>query len=305
MIKQLSAANLAVEPARAATIRRMVGRLPPAAFRKDKVGKAAADLAKEIAGWKTRAGQPLKPTSRFNMTTALGAGVGFLFPDVLRATPLWKRQIRGLKKELGQHVRRQAPPISQEELRRTTRDTRFDPHVRLALRFAWSFALRLGSVRRVLCRDVLREEVSRDGGPPIFLVRFRGLKGHGPGDIGYYRFLPCVGLAAPLARFLRRAKTRDPNEPLFQHFSPRRGVRAMRRATGRAELQGHSVRRGVATHLADKGVPTVKIQTILAHKKIESTRLYVEPRAAQRDHRKFLRTTLRALLLSGRRRRHN
>ncbi len=266
--RQLSAKALGVTPGRAQAIQRMMAHL------RRPTRQAADTLIVQTRSWRTRAGKPLKPTTRENMLSALCAGFRAITGRALETATV-RAERRIIKKNLATHIRKQAVPATKREVERLLSDTAVPLRIRHAVRMMWCLGLRAGDLGHIRGKDVLNQARLRLQGAAV--VRMRGVKGVGPGSRGYHRFLPLTGLAAPLARLL--AETR-PEQPVFT-ASTVEIVRALRLVN--PKLSGHSPRRGSATHLANAGASMRQIRDHLGHQRLSSTRLYVAPAVGQRD----------------------
>lgn len=266
----LSAKALSIGKARAKVVQRMLSYLPEIS------ALEATKLALETSTWRTRRGTLLKPTARLNLLSALSSGFAAVTGRTLH-TPGFKRAVRDAKAGLRTHIRKQAVPLQQNHLQTVLADTGVKKHIRDAIRFCWCLGLRAGDLEHIRRSDVLNQ-AGLAVGEKTAIIRMRGVKGMTPGARGYYRFLPLYGLALPLRKCL--VNFRGVKGRLFKATRPQI-VAALRRTDPR--YTGHSLRRGVATLLAERGASTKQIRDHLGHQTSKSTRLYIQPSAAQRD----------------------
>jgi integrase len=120
----------------------------------------------------------------------------------------------------------------------------------------------------------------------VVRTRCRGMKGSELGKPSFYRFIRREGLATVMWPTLLAAKWSCRRRPVFNPSSSA-FLRALRRQDPRYTL--HSVKRGCACHMANAGADMEDIRRHLGHKSVEMTRLYVQPRAAQKEIRRQLR----------------
>jgi integrase len=127
----------------------------------------------------------------------------------------------------------------------------------------------------------------------VYRLRFRGLKGSEIGSRLHFRFVKLQGLLTVLRPLLSTVHSRPPDEYVFDTVTRARFVYALKRED--PDYTGHSLRRGCATHLANKGVSIKRISEHLGHKDINTTRLYIAPTAGQRESRETMRLTQLAI----------
>ena len=233
--------------------------------------KSVAQLLDELWLWRTKTGKPLAPTTMFGYLTAVKVA-SQLVPDRTIPALIFRRHIRRCKKALALHERKRAVPLKFRDLQQILSDTTIDPPTRRAILLCWGLALRLGNLVKILNKDI--KLVGKD----LVQIRVRGLKGADLGLSNKYRFLHLTGIFAPLRRLFEHAQTADQNLPLLS-VSRAQMVYAMKGYD--QTLTAHSVRRGAAQHLANKGLSMRRIQQVLDHKSLEMTEIYVNPSARQ------------------------
>lgn len=271
----LSAQVLGVTEPRAALTRKMVGLLTAI------TSQAVLTLASEIMTWtRRRDGMMLAPNTRLSMLTALLAGFSVL-SGAKFTHPLTTRLERRLKAELLLHVRKQAIPLTLAHFHALVRDFSLPLRAKHAVILAWSAGFRIGDLGKLEHRDVSWPE------PHTVTLRCRGLKGQTPGSRSYWRHVPLIGAASLLLGFLSTPQA--PQTKLFPIPSEalrREVIAVLRRFDHR--YSAHSVRRGVATALANQGISEFIIRDFLGHKDVSSTRLYIAPSPKQRNVRRMI-----------------
>lgn len=227
-----------------------------------------------------------KPTTRHNYVVTFAALWSAAFPgSLLRRRPSFKKAVRELRRQIASHIVRHAPPLTKTNFRAVMGDTRSPPTVRAAVALAFLLGLRFSDVLRAEALDI--HGFTAQGRPSTtptaktLRIRIRGAKNLQEGRRGHWKWLPCSG-AGRLARdVLARLAAKFPTGSLFREVSRYAFLRALRRHQRDATL--HSPRRGAATALADEGVSMNKVRVFLGHVSADTTRLYVEPRPAQRE----------------------
>ena len=209
-------------------------------------------LADDIATkWKSRHGKQLQPTTALNYATAIQVAAKY------QKIPIdaWKfrRVMRGIKKDLSLHTAKQAIPMTKQQVKRVINHPAVNPTVQRAVAFTWLLGLRAGD----LCK-IQEKDVTKFG--HVMRVRARGLKGYQHGRVAHYRWLPHNGLANRVWSDLKIAARMQRSTPLF-NVSRSRILRALRLVLPAAG--SHSLRRGVATHLANKGMSMRHIKCFL------------------------------------------
>jgi hypothetical protein len=230
------------------------------------------------------------PSPNTVATRSSALGVAFL---LLTGRPAggtaWKREARRTRQAKALFCAAQAPPAKEREIREVLRDTRVRHKTRQAIALMW--ALGLYEPRPA---DV----VKRKG--PLVLLRFRGLKGQlSMPTRGRFKWLLCRGLASILLPLFRRDKlakalAEAPSTPFFRDISRGMAVNALKRVN--PKLSAHSVRRGVATHLANRGWSMERLALLLGHASPDTTRLYVQPARGQPESKALRRMVRDAVL---------
>jgi integrase len=208
------------------------------------------------------------------MQTAL-AHAFFVLTNSVLDCPGWRAEIRKVKRAMTLHIPKQALPATLLDIKRAIAREPL-PRVRLGLRLLWGLGLRAGHVSRFRGVDIVNHDtLEKDR---VAILRARGLKGMCRGKRGYFKVLPFNGVCAPLLPHLLQKFA--PKQILFP---VRYGelVKALKRSN--RSLTGHSARVGLATHMANRGASTRQIRDVLGHETSQSTRMYVLPRAMQRD----------------------
>jgi integrase len=276
------ARDLAVTLSRAKVICSMIDRL--------RVASPIQLMNDIIHKWKTKKGTPLAPTSCLTLVTAAKVAATYTQREVDKWE--YKRIERTIKKRLATHIRRQARPMSKQELRRLRDSPDISPLVKAAIVFSWVLALRCGDLKHIKGKDVTVFKSNIPcGQPAVIRIRARGLKGSEHGKPAHFRWIPREGLARSIWAMLKNARA-TPTRPIFD-VSTARMVKALK--TVAQDLSGHSVRRGAATHLANIGTPMSSIQKLLGHSHIWVTRMYVEPAPRQPEARKLTALTSKLL----------
>jgi integrase len=244
--------------------------------RPEQLLEAARRAMEATTAWKTKAGKALEPTTRFNKATALQAGIFMVSGLRLSSCPLWCRLLRGIRRELGAHVSKQAPPLPKSLFRAIARDKGIQERVRAAVVLAWAAALRHGDLRHIRAADLSFDVAART----VFL-QLRGAKGYQQGRPAHKRYLDLPRSMFKLVRRNRRELTKVSRNSFLE---------ALRRngpAEDGRQYGTHSVRRGAATALAEAGVPMKMLAAFLGHTAVETTRRYVEAAARQPEQRAF------------------
>ena len=239
-------------------------------------------VAQDILTWRRKDNRSiLKPTTQLTYFTALIVAATTLSGIPFGRDPVIHRIEKSIKAAQLLHVRRQALPHGWEDLLAILSDSRISPELRHTIRFLWLLGLRLGDLKHILGSD-LSWQKGPDG--PLLLVRCRGFKGQCPGARSYWRFLAVKGQPYSFVKFLLEASAARGTEPVFT-ASWAVVVAALR--TRQPHYTAHSIRRGVATFLADRGFSITAIRDHLphhhGHATVKSTRQYVIPRAGQAD----------------------
>ena len=228
------------------------------------------EVLDDLWKWKTKTGNQMAPTTLFGYITAVKVAANVL--DLVIPHLAFKRHIRRCKKALALHDRKRAFLLSFADLTEIVGDLTVAPEVRMALLLCWGLALRLGCLENILNRDIM--VISRD----LVRIRVRGFKGADLGLSNKYRWVRTRGVFAPLLYRFQHASLKDPNSP-FLPVSRSRMVYALKNFDKR--LSAHSVRRGAAQHLANKGFSMKKIPLLLDHKSIAMTEIYIDPTRQQ------------------------
>lgn len=228
------------------------------------------EVMDDVWRWKTKAGKQLAPTTMFGYFTAIKVASNVI--NIVIPTLPYKRHLRSCKKDLALHERKRAIPLEFADLKEILSDLTIEPEVRHAILFCWGLALRLGNLTKILNRDI---QVMSD---TLVRIRVRGLKGSDLGLSNKYRWVETRGLFVPLMYRFRQAALREPDSP-FLSISRARMVYALKNFDN--DLSAHSVRRGAAQHLANKGFSMAKIQALLDHKSIAMTEIYIDPTRQQ------------------------
>lgn len=236
--------------------------------------EGAVEIVKQTAFWRTKAGKPLAPTSRMSIATAVSHAL-FVLTGLAPSTSPWKSEIRKLKAKISHHIPRQAVPATRTDIKRAIAREPV-PLIRLALAFVWGLGLRAGHACRFQGRDLVNKTTLDHD--KVAILRARGLKGMRPGKRGYFKYLPLAGMCSPLLPHL--AGEFRPKQRLLP-VSRVQLVKALQRAN--PALTGHSPRVGSATRLANLGASHKVVRDFLGHESVQSTRMYVQPRAGQRD----------------------
>ena len=244
---QLSAKLLAVGEPRAKVIRQMASLLSAVSL------SEVTRVAQDLLTWRRKDNRSiLKPTTQLTYFTALIVAATTLSGIPFGRDPVIHRIEKSIKAAQLLHVRRQALPLGWEDLLAILSDSRISPDL------SW--------------------QKGPDG--PLLLVRCRGFKGQCPGARSYWRFLAVKGQPYSFVKFLLEASAARGTEPVFT-ASWAVVVAALR--TRQPHYTAHSIRRGVATFLADRGFSITAIRDHLGHATVKSTRQYVIPRAGQAD----------------------
>ena len=236
-------------------------------------------LLEELWSWRTKLNKPMAPTTMFGYLTAVKVASTVINQSV--PAPVFRRHIRRCKKLLALHIRKRAVPLEFAALKDIISGYWSEPVVRHAILLCWGLALRLGNLTKILNKDIT---VISD---TLVRIRVRGFKGSDLGLSNKYRWVQTQGIFAPLMYRFRQASQKDPDE-VFLPVSRSRMVYALKDYDD--ELSAHSVRRGAAQHLADKGHSMAEIQQLLDHKSLEMTEIYIDPTVAQPHVRRALRT---------------
>ena len=269
---QLTAKLLAVGEPRAKVVRLMASLMSSLSL------SEVTRVAQDILTWRRKDNRSiLKPTTQLSYFTALIVAATTLSGVHFGRDPVIRRIEKSIKAAMLLHVRKQALPLDWEDLQAILSDSRISPVLRHTIRFLWLLGLRLGDLKHILPSD-FSWQTGPDG--PILLVRCRGFKGQCPGARSYWRFLAVKGQPSSFVKFLLEASSARGTEPVFT-ASWAAVVAALR--TRRPHYTSHSIRRGVATFLADRGYSITAIRDHLGHATVKSTRQYVIPRAGQTD----------------------
>ena len=195
----------------------------------------------------------------------------------------WRRIMRGLKIELAEHIARRAVPITKGAVLRAIKHPSTPKVVGDAMAFAWLLGLRAADLLKIQEQDVTVFKRRLMG--TSIQIRARGLKGYENARASHFRWLTKHGLARRIWQTLKAAAKTRRQVPIFP-VSRRRIVTCLKRID--PLLGAHSIRRGVATMLADKGTPMRSIQKFLGHASIEMTRRYIDPRPHQPEAKRMI-----------------
>jgi len=237
----------------------------------------AIDLLGQLLSWRSRSGRPLAPTTLLNYASAIQSGIFVVSNLQMNNFPKWRLLRQQLRKHRLRHVLKQATPMMLRQLRVLLTDIKTPLQIRLAVLTAWGTGMRISDLFHLEGRDVTL--IGR-----ALLLRLRGAKMTAPGGRGHWRWIPLTGIYGRLLNFFAgRSFLR--HEKVFD-FPSRRILRALKRIDPKLSL--HSVRRGVATTLANHGISMLRIRNFLGHSQLTSTRLYVQPTPTQREARQTL-----------------
>ena len=281
--EELTASLLAVGEARARVVRKM------GALLKSLEIAEVSRVARDVLTWRRKDNNELlKPTSQLSYFTALIVAATTMSGLPFGRDPILRRIEKAIKSAQLLHVRKQALPLAWADLLSILSNSDIKRDLRHTIRFLWLLGMRVGDLKHLR-----RADFSWQSGPdgPILLVRCRGFKGQTPGSRSYWRFLPLQGQPASFVRFLMEASRGLATERVST-ASWDDVVRALR--TTRPYYTAHSIRRGVATFLADRGFSVTAIRDHLGHASVRSTRQYVQPKVGQPDVRRRTRIALGA-----------
>jgi integrase len=264
------AIQLAVGEKRAKVIRQMMSHL-----RKTDPISLATSIEEK---WRTRRGTRMKPSTVLTYVTAVQVAANVM--NLESDKWAWRRVMRGIKKRLSLHVPKQAVPMRRAELKAVINHPRVATDVKKTIAFMWLLALRFGDLPKIQKMDV---SAFKDR----MRIRCRGLKGYEMGRTAHFRWLPLNGVAKVIwPNLVQATRSHFPKAPIFK-ASRSRVLRALRLVN--PSLSTHSIRRGVATHLADRGHRMSSISKFLGHANVEVTRKYVQPRPSQPEAKSMLR----------------
>ena len=182
-----------------------------------------------------RAGKPIKASSALSLATALSAGLA-LHGIFLATDPVYKGMLRNLKKRKALDVPFRAPPLPLHLLKRVLADAKIPAPHRTQIALMWAGALRWKDLSRLRRHDF-------NFLPSGFSIRLRGAKGAETLP-ARKKFFPYVGRLRLVADLVKNN---------WVPLSRQQCVRHLRRHFPIATA--HSIRRGAATHLANKGPP--------------------------------------------------
>nr|WP_225224787.1 site-specific integrase [Cellulomonas sp. JH27-2] len=207
----------------------------------------------------------------------------------------------GIRRTVGTAPRRQAHPLTTDEVRRIVATC--DPESLRGLRdralilLGFGAALRRSDLTGLDVRDVVFK-------PSGLVVTLRRSKGDQDGEgqvVGVVRGHGDTDPVNAVRVWLRTAGLDQADEPLFQRiaWSDRRAVRGtrlsgqavrdvlVRRAEqaglGDLDLSGHSMRAGHATVASEAGIPAERIARTTRHARLETLARYVRPAEVLRD----------------------
>jgi len=181
----------------------------------------------------------------------------------------WPLQIRSrlriLAKECITTPLKQARAMGPAEMRKLAGQVSIPLPVRVIIKACWLTGCRVADMFRLSPSDVVE-------GKRAFRLRLLGTKGAAPGGRGHWRWLQKDLLGSEHRRFWRVTV------PSTQ--TTRSQVERILKKHGWGL---HSMRRGVATAAAARGVPMRLIRDILGHASIRTTRVYVDPSEKQHE----------------------
>jgi integrase len=245
--------------------------------------KRALTIANQLTStWRTKSGTPLAVTTQLTQLSALSSALFHLTGTRLTTQPEYIGILRTLNKRKALHIRKQALPMTVQDLRRIASAPHLALEVRQVTVLAFSLGLRHADTQVLQWRDLHYDQQSK-----TLRLRFRGLKNSEIGSRVHWRFLHCTGPASLLRQVGIQSATHPPEEYVFRAVSRARLIRALRWTN--PNYTAHSLRRGCATHLSNQGVPMSQISDHLGHKDIATTRLYIEPAPGQLESRQTIR----------------
>jgi integrase len=250
--------------------------------------RVALQLATEIATMWKKKGTNLRlaPTTLSGYVSAISTACQ-MAGEEMRDNVDWKGIVRGINKRKATHIRRQAFPLTRRLWRRIVASPSVSTLHRQAIIMCWTLALRVGDLQHLKPSSV-RIMMDKKTGEEVAEFDMSGIKGHDLGNAAHFKYVSLTGPAAQLRRLVR-TKSKLPREaqPPLIKVSTNAIRRTLKRFDGR--LGSHSIRRGIATFLTNKGKPMRVVQEVLAHKSITSTRMYVATSLQQKAVQRAVR----------------
>jgi integrase len=247
--------------------------------RKSTLLQVATTLADEVCNvWKKKGtDRPMAPSTLDNYTSAISAACD-LCGVRLGVDAKWRGITRSIQKRLATHRRRQAFPLSRTLWRKIVVATQVRRLHRRAIIMCWMLALRVGDLKHIKPSSVT---IMHRKGIKVARVDMSGVKGHNLGTASHFKYIPIEGVTKSLLKLFNKTSPLplDEQPPLIA-VSTSAIRQTLKRFDGR--LSSHSIRRGVATHLSNSGVAMRRIQRVLGHKEISTTRMYIETSLRQK-----------------------